>query len=110
MFLATEYQQRLKFLDNVDHGYLNGGIIERLLTPENDNNPHCKIDAVQWGARDLKQCIDSISHESIFLSGISHRDGTVSLARPPSGTGKVCVFICIGDQPCLDYGGAMKIG
>ncbi|MCY4752819.1 peptidylprolyl isomerase [Pelomonas aquatica] len=34
-----------------------------------------------------------------------HRDGTVSMARGAPGTAAAEFFVCIGDQPELDYGG-----
>ncbi|MFC6217893.1 peptidylprolyl isomerase [Pelomonas aquatica] len=37
--------------------------------------------------------------------GLRHRDGTVSMARGAPGTAAAEFFVCIGDQPELDYGG-----
>ena len=36
---------------------------------------------------------------------ILHTDGTISLARTTPGTAGTEFFICIGNQPGLDYGG-----
>jgi peptidyl-prolyl cis-trans isomerase A (cyclophilin A) len=40
------------------------------------------------------------------VTGILHRDGTISMARSGSDTATSDFFICIGDQPSLDFGGA----
>ena len=38
-------------------------------------------------------------------TGVSHRDGTISMARDGPDTATSDFFICIGDQPELDFGG-----
>ena len=88
----------------VENEYLHDCVIERLLTPENDINPRCKVSVMQWGIRGPARCLDPIAHEPTSKTGLLHLDGTVSLARPPDGTGQGVFFICIGDQPDLDFG------
>ena len=39
------------------------------------------------------------------MTGLRHRDGTVSMARDEPGTATSSFFICIGRQPELDFGG-----
>jgi len=46
-----------------------------------------------------------IKHEPTVLTGILHKDGVISMARNEPGTATSEFFICIGDQPSLDYGG-----
>ena len=46
-----------------------------------------------------------IKHETTVLTGILHKDGVISMARNEPGTATSEFFICIGDQPSLDYGG-----
>ncbi len=46
-----------------------------------------------------------IVHETTDVTGIAHLDGTLSMARAAVGTASSEFFICIGDQPELDYGG-----
>ncbi len=43
-----------------------------------------------------------IAHESTTATGLTHKDGVISLARYAPGTGTCEFFICIGDQPYLD--------
>jgi len=46
-----------------------------------------------------------IEHESTKQTGILHKDGTISMARNEPGSATSEFFICIGDQPSLDFGG-----
>jgi peptidyl-prolyl cis-trans isomerase A (cyclophilin A) len=43
-----------------------------------------------------------IAHESTLQTGLSHLDGTISLARNAPGTGQADFFICLGRQTYLD--------
>src|SRR5690606_5120618 len=46
-----------------------------------------------------------VEHETTADTGIRHADGVLSLARAEPGTGSgAAFFICIGDQPALDFG------
>jgi peptidyl-prolyl cis-trans isomerase A (cyclophilin A) len=45
-----------------------------------------------------------IKHESTLQTGLSHTDGTISMARKDTGTASTEFFICIGDQSPLDHG------
>ncbi len=49
-----------------------------------------------------EKALAPIPHESTFKSGLSHRDGVVSLARYAPGTATCEFFICLGDQTYLD--------
>lgn len=46
--------------------------------------------------------IPPVAHESTLQTGLSHTDGTLSLARFEVGTGKGSVFVCVGDNSYLD--------
>jgi len=43
-----------------------------------------------------------VAHESTLQTGLSHLDGTLSLARNAPGTGQADFFICLGRQTYLD--------
>jgi peptidyl-prolyl cis-trans isomerase A (cyclophilin A) len=43
-----------------------------------------------------------IPHESTAQTGLSHVDGTISIARNAPGTAQADFFICLGDQTYLD--------
>ena len=91
------------FLELVDNGDLDGGSFYRVVTFENDNgNP--KIEVIQGGLGDRSEGFDTIDHETTEQTGILHTDGVISMARGGAGTASTEFFICIGDQPGLDYG------
>jgi peptidyl-prolyl cis-trans isomerase A (cyclophilin A) len=47
----------------------------------------------------------SIPHETNDKTGVKHLDGTLSMARSKPGTANAEFFICINNQPELDFGG-----
>ncbi len=61
---------------------------------------------IQGGLWQLKTNLipDGIAHEPTSISGLSHTDGTLSLARTKPGTASSEFFICIGDQTQFDAG------
>lgn len=93
------------FLKYVDRGLFNGGAFYRTVRPDNDVNP-VKINVIQGGVTDEKKKLPPIRHESTNITGLHHRNGTISIARLAPGTGSAgAFFICIGNQPELDFGG-----
>ena len=48
---------------------------------------------------------EPIALERTTGTGLSHRDGTISMARFAPDSAVSDIFICIGDQPSLDFGG-----
>jgi len=97
------------YLAYVDQHLLDHAWVYRLVTLDNQtpDTPH-KIEVVQWGLNlpdDAPTLRPAITHESTRQTGLRHRDGTVSMARGEPGTAAAEFFICIGDQPELDFGG-----
>ena len=93
------------FLEYVDRHLFDDAQFYRSVHAENDANP-VKISVLQGGMADRTKGLGPIPHESTKQTGLSHLDGTISLARRELGTGSaVAFFICIGDQPELDFGG-----
>ena len=98
------------FLKYVAGGYYDGGRFFRVVRPDNDRG-HPLIDVVQGGIRNPKQAWAPIAHETTRQTGLRHLNGTVSLPRDKPGTGSGAeIFICIGDQPALDFGGHAQPG
>lgn len=94
-----------QFLAYVDSNSFNGALFRRAVHKDRDPAP-VKIDVLQ-AAVDVKRRLGPIPHEPTTLTGLRHLDGTVSVARREVGTGNAGdFFVCIGDQPSLDYGGA----
>ncbi len=93
------------FLRYVIAGAYDGGRFFRVVRPSNDRG-HPPIDVVQGGTRPGSTLGKTVAHESTALTGLRHLDGTVSLTRDAPGTGSGAeFFICVGDQPGLDFGG-----
>jgi peptidyl-prolyl cis-trans isomerase A (cyclophilin A) len=93
------------FLKYVDRRLFDGSAFYRTVRPDNDINP-VKIDVIQGGVMNDRELLPPIAHEPTNKTGLHHRDGTISTARDQPGTGSAgAFFICIGDQPELDFGG-----
>jgi peptidyl-prolyl cis-trans isomerase A (cyclophilin A) len=61
---------------------------------------------IQGGIKgDPAKAFKPIAHESTARTGLTHKDGTISMARGKPGTAKGDFFICVGDHPGLDAGG-----
>ena len=91
------------FLRLVDGGHLDGAQFFRTVSPENDNGSPV-ISVIQAGLGDKASPFPPIAHETTERTGLRHVDGTVSMARGDVGTAASDFFICIGDQPALDFG------
>ncbi|MGE0089583.1 MAG: peptidylprolyl isomerase [Bacteroidales bacterium] len=98
------------FLQYVDSEKFNGvGCFYRVVRPDNQPNNPIKIEVVQGGFAidsliEKKQLLP-IKHENTKETSVLHLDGTISMARLEPGTASSEFFICIGDQPELDFGG-----
>lgn len=95
------------FLRYADEGRFRGATFYRTVTMDNQPDNDIKIEVIQGGlGEDLEGlALPPIEHETTDKTGVLHRDGTVSMARSTPGTAGSEIFICIGDQPELDYGG-----
>lgn len=97
------------FLRYVDAGHYDGGRFHRTvrLNPDNQPNNTIKIEVIQGGVNPekSKQGFAPIKLERTSVTGLKHKDGTISMARNFADTATSDFFICIGDQPELDFGG-----
>ena len=91
------------FLQLVDGGHLDGGAFYRTVSPDNDRGSP-PIAVIQGGLGDAAGPFAPIAHESTRDTGLAHVDGSISMARAAIGTASTEFFICIGDQPALDFG------
>jgi peptidyl-prolyl cis-trans isomerase A (cyclophilin A) len=96
------------FLRYADGGYYDGGRFHRTVTMDNQPNDAVRIEVIQAGINPdrLGDRFDPIPLERTTLTGLAHRDGTISMARSTPDSALSDFFICIGDQPSLDFGGA----
>jgi len=100
------------FLAYVDEGIFDGGSFFRSVRMDNQPNDSVKIEVIQGGPdRSVRDRLrPSIPLERTSVTGLQHLDGTLSMARaadPDSGSSQF--FICVGDQPALDFGGARYV-
>jgi peptidyl-prolyl cis-trans isomerase A (cyclophilin A) len=95
------------FLRYVDEARLDSAAFYRVVTLDNQPNNDVRIEVIQGGLfRDpAAHRLDSIDHETTAETGILHLAGTISMARSAPGTASSEIFITIGEQPSLDYGG-----
>ena len=97
------------FMRNVDAGTYNDGRAAFCRVVRMDNQPDnkVKIEVVQGGVdRETGDTsVPFIPHETTAAIGLTHRDGSLSLARMEPGTANTEFSICIGPQPELDFGG-----
>ena len=97
------------FMRNVDAGIYNGGraAFYRVVRMDNQPDDEVRIEVVQGGVdRETGDTsVPFIPHETTAVTGLTHRDGSLSLARMEPGTANTEFSICIGPQPELDFGG-----
>ena len=95
------------FLKYVDAKVYDGGRFHRTVKPDNQPDNKVKIEVIQAGINPEKAMEEfaPIKLERTKQTGIKHVDGTIAMARdgPDSATGDF--FICVGEQPELDFGG-----
>jgi peptidyl-prolyl cis-trans isomerase A (cyclophilin A) len=97
------------YLGYVDRDLLDGASVYRIVTLANQApSTRHPIEVVQWGMNlpdDQLPPLPAIAHETTKETGLRHLDGTVSMARNRPGSAASEFFICVGDQPELDFGG-----
>lgn len=95
------------FLRYVDAGFYTGGRFYRTVEPDNQPNDAIRIEVIQGGINPAREGerFPPIPLERTTLTGLAHTDGTLSMSRFAPDSAHSEIFICIGDQPVLDFGG-----
>ena len=95
------------FLSYITHTKFDSLHFYRVVRLDNQPDNKVKIEVIQGGLGDfdLDSRFPPIVHETTKSTGIKHTDGVISMARLEPGTADTEFFICIGDQPELDFGG-----
>ena len=95
------------FMRYCHEGRFKNAIFYRAVRVDNQPDSKVQIEVLQGGLQDdfHPLMLAPIEHESTLKTGIFHKDGVISMARNEPGTATSEFFICIGDQPELDYGG-----
>ena len=99
------------FLKYVDGGFYDGGRFHRATRPDNytpapPDKPAMEI--IQGGINPERRRdgFPPIPLERTSVTGLKHVVGTVSMARTPAAdSARSDFFICLDDQPSLDFGG-----
>ncbi len=95
------------FLKYVEGGHFTGGSFYRVVRMDNQEQNTVKIEVIQGGLAGKEGAVsfNPIVLERTNETGLKNLHGTLSMARsePDSGTSEF--FICINDQPSLDFGG-----
>jgi peptidyl-prolyl cis-trans isomerase A (cyclophilin A) len=93
------------FLRYVEAGLYDGGVFHRAVTMQNQPQNKIKIEVIQAGTRPETRHFAPIELERTSKTGLKHLAGTISMARDGADSATGDFFICIGDQPSLDFGG-----
>lgn len=95
------------FLRYVDLKRYDGGAFHRTVTLGNQPTSDIKIEVIQGGMDSRHEAEDfaPIPLERTSVSGLRHLAGTISMARDGPDTATSDFFICVTDQPALDFGG-----
>ncbi len=89
----------------VDQAKFEGASFYRVVRMDNQPVNPVKIEVIQGDFTGKDHYFPVIEHETTDITGLSHKDGTVSMGRFEVGTTAAEFFICINDQPELDFGG-----
>jgi len=97
----------VNILNHIKKGTLKDAVFYRVVRLDNQPQSQVKIEVIQGGLFEDEKIdkIEPIAHETTKTTGIKHLDGTISMARNEPGTASTEFFICVGDQPALDFGG-----
>ena len=93
------------FLKYVDAHLYDSSSFFRAVTLNNQPNNAVKIEVIQGGNVDSLKEFPPIKMETTEQTGLLHKDGIISMARSAPASATSSFFICINDQPALDYGG-----
>jgi peptidyl-prolyl cis-trans isomerase A (cyclophilin A) len=96
------------FLMHLKNGTFENALFYRVVRPDNQPVSKVKIEVIQGGLYDDKliEKYPVIAHETTMQTRLKHIDGALSMARNQPGTASTEFFICVGDQPSLDFGGS----
>lgn len=95
------------FLKYVDAGHFDGGVWHRTVKMDNQPESTIKIEVIQAGVNPekAKQGFPPIALERTSVTGILHKNGVISMARGTPDSATSGWFICVNDQPSLDFAG-----
>jgi peptidyl-prolyl cis-trans isomerase A (cyclophilin A) len=93
------------FLKYVDAHLYDNTTFFRSVTLNNQPKDSVKIEVIQGGEVDSTKVFAPIPLERTSKTGVLHKNGAISMARDTPDSATCSFFICINDQPALDFGG-----
>jgi len=93
------------FIKYVNNNLYDSSSFFRVCTPANEAKRQIKIQVIQGGNVPEGKSFDSIKIETTKQTGLLHKNGTLSMARGGPNSATSSFFICINNQPELDFGG-----
>lgn len=95
------------FLKIVDVGRYDGGRFHRTVRPDTEVRKDFPIEVIQAGMapENEKKDVPPIPLERTNATSLRHVDGAISMARGAPDSATSDFFLCVGDQPSLDFGG-----
>lgn len=95
------------FLRYLRAGHYDGGSFHRTVKMDNQPDSPVKIEVIQAGVNPdrAKDGFPAIPIERTSATGLRHTDGVISMARGKPDSATSGWFVCINDQPSLDFGG-----
>jgi peptidyl-prolyl cis-trans isomerase A (cyclophilin A) len=93
------------FLKYVDAKLYDGGSFRRTVRPETETRTDYPVQVIQAARAPGSEAFPPIPLERTNRTGLRHVDGALSFGRGSPDTATSDFFICIGDQPELDFGG-----
>jgi peptidyl-prolyl cis-trans isomerase A (cyclophilin A) len=95
------------FLKYVDGKFYDGGIVNRAVRPDNTTRHDVEIQVIQFQSDPARrrELFPAIPLERTSVTGLTHVDGALSMARNGPDTATSSFSIMIGDQHELDFGG-----
>ncbi len=96
------------FLRHVNQGLLTGTSVFRIVTLDNQEpRSTSPIEVIQWGFKpDSPSPVAPIALETTRDTGLAHLRWTISTARFAPNYTYGSFFICMRNEPALDFGGA----
>lgn len=90
-----------------DLGMFDGASVFRIVTPANgEMRTDAPISVVQLGLFEMETLPETrFVHEGTNITGLCHKKWTISAARGGLGENYPSFFICMRDEPALDFGG-----
>lgn len=93
------------FLKYVDSHLYDNTTFFRSVSLNNQPKDSVKIEVIQGGEVDSTKVFKAIPLERTSETGILHKNGAISMARDNPDSATCSFFICVHDQPSLDFGG-----